>query len=93
MSGKIVLYGANGFTGQIAIEQLLKPRYQDLAARGVVLAGRNRSKLEPLLPQGDVGRHFEIRVFSLEDPNEVDKGIEDAAIVLHMAGMFDCLIC
>ncbi|MCC6282753.1 MAG: saccharopine dehydrogenase NADP-binding domain-containing protein [Saprospiraceae bacterium] len=73
-----LLYGANGYTGQLITEmsaQLgLKP----------VLAGRNEEKIRTLAEQ----HGLDYRVFDLNDPAAVDKGLEGISVVLHTAGPF-----
>lgn len=73
-----MLYGASGYTGTLTAE-LAK-------ARGLtpVLAGRTRSKLEPLAER--LG--LELRVFDLGDPARVRRELAGFQAVLHMAGPF-----
>ena len=73
-----LIYGATGYTGQLAAEHA--------AASGLrpVLAGRNREKLRILA--GRTG--LEWRVFSLDAPETVREGIKGVAAVLHTAGPF-----
>src|SRR3954466_5127774 len=69
----ILLYGANGYTGELIARR----------ARGekVVLAGRNADALAKL--GAELG--LEHRAFPLED---AEKGIDGATVVLHCAGPF-----
>ena len=78
MIGKWMIYGANGYTGELTARAAV--------ARGLrpILAGRSQSALEPLARELGLER----RVFGLEDPKEVDAGIAGAALVLHCAGPF-----
>ena len=73
-----MIYGANGYTGEItareAVQQGLKP----------VLAGRNRERIETLAQE--LG--LESRVFALDDPDQVLAGISGMKLVLHCAGPF-----
>lgn len=73
-----MLYGATGYTGTLTAE-LAK-------ARGLtpVLAGRTRSKLEPLAER--LG--LELRVFDLDDTERVRRELSGFRAVLHMAGPF-----
>lgn len=73
-----MLYGATGYTGTLTAE-LAK-------ARGLtpVLAGRSRSKLEPLAER--LG--LELCVFDLDDPESVRRELRGCQAVLHMAGPF-----
>jgi len=77
-SPRILIYGANGYTGALTARMA--------AARGQrpVLAGRRPSGVEPLARE--LG--LESRVFSLEDPGKTDEGLEGMAVVLHCAGPF-----
>lgn len=78
MSGKLLLYGANGYTGTLVAE----------LARGAglapVLAGRSAERVAALAQR--LG--FEHRVFGLEVPARVDAGLADIDVVLHCAGPF-----
>lgn len=73
-----LLYGANGYTGQIiaemASQQGLRP----------VLAGRNEQSVKNLAQK--LG--FEHRTFDLQDPSAVDQGLAGISLVLHAAGPF-----
>lgn len=75
---KILIYGANGYTGELitrfASEKGLKP----------ILAGRSDSKIRPLAE-----RHgFEFRTFPLNDPSLLDEGLKGIRVVIHCAGPF-----
>jgi len=78
MSTKLLLYGANGYTGTLIAE----------LARGAgltpVLAGRNADRVAALA--GRLG--FEHRVFGLDAPASVEAGLQDVDVVLHCAGPF-----
>lgn len=73
-----ILYGANGYTGELvaraAAEQGLRP----------ILAGRNKAAIERLA--GELG--LEARVFGLADADALAGHIEGASLVLHTAGPF-----
>lgn len=73
-----MLYGASGYTGTLTAELAV--------ARGLrpLLAGRSRRKLAPLAER--LG--LEARVLSLDEPAELERGLEGVAAVLHMAGPF-----
>ncbi len=73
-----LLYGANGYTGQLIAEMS--------AASGLepVLAGRSEEKIRAAAEQYG----FEYRVFDLNDPIALDKGLEGISVVLHTAGPF-----
>ena len=78
MASSFLLYGANGYTGEItarqAAQQGLRP----------VLAGRHRELIENLGRELDL----ETRVFALDDSADIDKNLQDVAAVLHCAGPF-----
>lgn len=73
-----MIYGANGYTGQLVAEQAV--------ARGLrpVLAGRSLASIEPLAKQHDLP----FRVFALDDANAVTNNLEGMQVVLHCAGPF-----
>ncbi len=73
----ILIYGANGYTGQLVARQA---RQRGLAP---VLAGRS-ADIEPLARE--LG--FEARVLPLDDPSALDRGLSGIALVLHCAGPF-----
>jgi short subunit dehydrogenase-like uncharacterized protein len=73
-----LLYGANGYTGKLIA--------REAARRGMrpVLAGRDAASIEPL------GRTLglETRVFPLDDPSHLARGLSGVSAVLHCAGPF-----
>jgi short subunit dehydrogenase-like uncharacterized protein len=73
-----LLYGANGYTGELIAricgEYQLKP----------LLAGRNEAALKQL--QDRFG--YEYRVFSLENQDLLDQAVREVPLVLHAAGPF-----
>jgi short subunit dehydrogenase-like uncharacterized protein len=73
-----LLYGANGYTGELIAEVA--------AERGEkpILAGRSASKIEPMGER--LG--LETRVFSLDEPQAVAEGLRGVSAVLHCAGPF-----
>jgi short subunit dehydrogenase-like uncharacterized protein len=73
-----MIYGANGYTGQMAVEEAVR--------RGLrpVLAGRSRAALEPL-----AAKHgLPVRAFALDDAGAVRTGLGGMGAVLHCAGPF-----
>lgn len=73
-----LLYGANGYTGElIAREAVL---------RGLcpILAGRNRESVMSLA--ASLG--LESRIFGLDDARAIEAGLSGCAVVLHCAGPF-----
>jgi short subunit dehydrogenase-like uncharacterized protein len=78
MPNKFLLYGANGYTGELitryAVERGMKP----------ILAGRNAIKVEELAKKN----HLDYRVFSLDETSRLDAALQDVDMVLHAAGPF-----
>src|SRR5437016_5628617 len=78
MPNTFLIYGANGYTGELitsfAAERGLKP----------VLAGRNKTKIAELA--GKYG--FEHRIFALGDEARLDAALQEVEMVLHCAGPF-----
>ena len=78
---KILLYGANGYTGALVARRA--------AARGVpparlILAGRREEALVPLA--AELG--FERRAFALDRPDEIARALAGVKVVLSCAGPF-----
>jgi short subunit dehydrogenase-like uncharacterized protein len=78
MSDKFLIYGANGYTGELitrfAAERGLKP----------LIAGRNESVIKPLAEK----HGFEYRIFALDENEKLDAALNEVAMVLHCAGPF-----
>lgn len=78
MSANFLIYGANGYTGELitryAVERGMKP----------ILAGRNAIEIEALAKK----HHLEYRVFSLDEAYRIDQSLQDVDMVLHCAGPF-----
>ena len=78
MTKNFLLYGANGYTGELitrfAAERGMKP----------ILAGRNARKIEDLAKRYD----FEFRVFGLDEKEKLDAALQEVEFVLHCAGPF-----
>jgi len=78
MGNTFLIYGANGYTGELitryAVERGMKP----------ILAGRNAIKIEELAKKD----HLEYRVFSLDEKSRIDAALENVDVVLHCAGPF-----
>ena len=78
MPGSWLLYGANGYTGELiarmAVAGGLRP----------ILAGRSAEPVRKLAHR--LG--LEARVFGLEDPQALAAGLGGGAVVLHAAGPF-----
>ena len=73
-----MIYGANGYTGELIAREATKRGHKP------VLAGRSAGKVEPLAKE--LG--LEARVFDLADPAATARGIAGMRMVLHCAGPF-----
>ncbi|MCC5861832.1 MAG: saccharopine dehydrogenase NADP-binding domain-containing protein [Gammaproteobacteria bacterium] len=73
-----MIYGANGYTGEMAA--------REAAARGLrpVLAGRNQTAIETLAKELGLPS----RVFGLDDAQQVAQALQNMHLVLHCAGPF-----
>ncbi|MBS0375860.1 MAG: saccharopine dehydrogenase NADP-binding domain-containing protein [Proteobacteria bacterium] len=73
-----LLYGANGYTGELVAREAVR--------RGLrpVLAGRSRAPVEALARE--LG--LEARVFGLDEPGATAAALAGASLVLHCAGPF-----
>lgn len=73
-----LLYGANGYTGQLILEEAeqqgIKP----------VIAGRNEDKIRPLAEKYGLA----YRIFNLEDTAKMEAILTDFLVVLHCAGPY-----
>ena len=78
MPKTFLIYGANGYTGELIT--------RFAAERGMtpILAGRNAIKVEELAKK----HHFEYRVFSLDETDRLDAALQEVKMVLHCAGPF-----
>jgi short subunit dehydrogenase-like uncharacterized protein len=78
MTLRLVVYGANGYTGRLVAEAA--------ARRGLapVLAGRSREGIAGLA--AELGCDW--RVFELADPARIAAGLAGCGVVLHCAGPF-----
>lgn len=78
MNTTFLIYGANGYTGELitryAVERGLKP----------ILAGRNENKLQLLAEKYGL----DYRIFALEDNAKADAALQKVEFVLHCAGPF-----
>ena len=78
MSDPFLVYGANGYTGELitrsAAERGLKP----------VIAGRNESAIKPLAET----HGLEYRIFALDETEKLDAALNEVAMVMHCAGPF-----
>ena len=78
MSKTFLIYGANGYTGELitrmAAERGLKP----------ILAGRNVARIAELAAKYG----FAHRAFSIDDTAKLDASLQEVEMVLHCAGPF-----
>jgi short subunit dehydrogenase-like uncharacterized protein len=77
MGGRLLIYGANGYTGEL-VARLARTR--GLAA---ILAGRSPAVEALARELGCEGR-----VFTLDDPAALARGLDGVAVVAHCAGPF-----
>lgn len=78
MASGFLLYGANGYTGEL-LAKLAKQR-----GLAPILAARREDALRPLAEQ--LG--FAYRVFGLDDARAIDAALAEVGAVLHCAGPF-----
>lgn len=74
----LLIYGATGYTGRMAAQHAKDAGIQ------LVLAGRNGEYLAKLADELAV----QFRVFSLDVPSAVNKGLEGISVLLNCAGPF-----
>ncbi len=78
MSGNFLIYGANGYTGELitryAVDRGMKP----------IIAGRNEAAIKALADK----HGLEYRVFSLDETAKLDAALNEVATVIHCAGPF-----
>jgi short subunit dehydrogenase-like uncharacterized protein len=78
MKSGILLYGANGYTGRLILDELKRLGLE------MTIAGRSRAPLEALASSRGVAH----RVFTLEDPARVAEELAPYAVLLLAAGPF-----
>ena len=78
MTGPWILYGANGYTGELVARHAV--------ARGhrPILAGRRADAVFALAEELGLER----RLFGLEEPSRIDEALAGMSLVLHCAGPF-----
>lgn len=74
----LLIYGANGYTGQLIVEECVR--------RGLhpVVAGRRVETLRPLA----TAHGLDTRVFALDDARALEDALRDVRVVLNAAGPF-----
>lgn len=81
MSGdKCMIYGAYGYTGELAVREARDHGLEP------VLAGRSADKLQAVADRW--GQGMETRVLGLDDVDALAEGLADIGVVLHCAGPF-----
>src|SRR5215210_3388478 len=80
MAGRIVLFGATGYTGRLAAESMVE--------RGLkpVLAGRTQAKLDTLA--AELGGELETQTADVADPPSVTKLVERGDVLVTTVGPF-----
>lgn len=78
MASRLLIYGANGYTGRLVCDEALRRGFAP------IIAGRNGTEI------GELARRLgvEHRVFSLEGPSTVDACLDGVDVVIHCAGPF-----
>jgi len=74
----ILIYGANGYSGQLVVEEAVKLGLKP------VLAGRNREKVAAIAKQYGL----ESKAFSLDDADKLVQELKGFKVVMHCAGPF-----
>jgi short subunit dehydrogenase-like uncharacterized protein len=78
MNGRIMIYGATGYTGKLVAKEAKRQGLNPL------LAGRNEAKVKAVAePLG-----FEYRAFGLDNNTAMDAALSEVQAVLHIAGPF-----
>jgi short subunit dehydrogenase-like uncharacterized protein len=74
-ANKLMVYGANGYSAQLIIEELISKNIKP------VLAGRNASRIIPLADKFKC----EYRIFDLDDDELIEKYLEDVLSLIHIS--------
>ncbi len=77
-ASKLLIYGANGYTGQLICEEAARQGLQP------VIAGRSEHSIAPIAEKYG----WEYRIFSLDTVNSIAPHLSDIMVVLHAAGPF-----
>lgn len=77
-SGKWLIYGANGFTGQLIAKAAIKRGHQP------ILSGRSPEKIDPIAER----LSLEALAFALDDPGQLVLNLEGVDLLLNAAGPF-----
>lgn len=73
-----LLYGANGYTGRLILEEAKKTGLKP------IIAGRNENEIKKLAQD----TQLEFRIFSLDSLDELRQGLEQVDLVVNCAGPF-----
>lgn len=74
----VLLYGANGYTGQLILKELIAAKVS------VIIAGRNEKDISEVALEYNVGS----RIFTLVSVDEIISHLTDISLVIHAAGPF-----
>jgi short subunit dehydrogenase-like uncharacterized protein len=80
MAGNFLIYGVNGYTGRLILEEALKKGFRP------IIAGRDKKAVFELARDNN---DLDYRVFPLENPEQVAKHLDDIVAVIHCAGPFE----
>ena len=78
MTGRLLIYGENGYTGE------LTARFAAEREQQAIVAGRSAERVRAVADRYG----FEHRVFGLDDPQALLAGLVGVGVVLHCAGPF-----
>ncbi len=78
MASTILVYGSYGYTGELIVE-LAKAEGRD-----IILAGRTPERVQ----EQSKATGYPGRTFALDEPEDVDRGLQGVGAVLHCAGPF-----
>lgn len=75
---QILIYGANGYTGELIVEEAI--------AKGLkpIVAGRNKAAIAQLAE----AKKLAARIFDLDSVDQIAANLKDVAVVIHCAGPF-----
>ncbi len=76
---KVLLYGANGYTGKLIA------RYAKEYNISPILAGRNEKEISSIANE----LNFSYRIFPIDTAASIQQHLEDVKLVIHAAGPFD----
>jgi short subunit dehydrogenase-like uncharacterized protein len=78
MTGALLIYGANGYTGELTARFAAERKQQ------AIVAGRSAERIRAVADRYG----FEHRVLGLDDPEALVAGLAGVGVVLHCAGPF-----